>query len=103
MCCDLTKHVCGEIIHNAAAALQEYSLSSLGQGFSLLTAAQFQALGMLFVAWWGGNWLNVNHPMGVTWYAVTFPVAVLAIAHAFYVVIRHAINQSKTPPPKSGA
>lgn len=79
-------------------------MASLGQGFSLLIAAQFQALGLVFVAWWGGNWLNQNHPIGVTWYAITFPVAVIGIAHSFYVVIRHAMNltQSKTPPSTTG-
>jgi hypothetical protein len=74
-------------------------MASLTRAFSYLIAAQFQALGLFFVAWWGGNWLNEHHPISVNWYAVTFTVAVLATGHTFYVVIRHAINQSKRSDP----
>jgi tellurite resistance protein TehA-like permease len=70
-------------------------MASLSRALSYLIAAQFQAVGLILVAWWGGNWLNEQHPLSFNWYAITFPVATLAVAQTFYVVIRHALRQAK--------
>jgi tellurite resistance protein TehA-like permease len=70
-------------------------MNSMARAFSYLIAAQVQAVALCMLAWWVGNWANENHPIGVSWYAITFPVAVIAIAQTFYVVIRSAIAQSK--------
>ena len=71
-------------------------MASLTRAFSYLIAAQFQALGLIFVAWWGGNWLNEHHPLSFTWYAITFPIVTIAVAQTFYVVIRQALTQAKS-------
>jgi hypothetical protein len=70
-------------------------MASLSRALSYVIAAQFQAVGLILVAWWGGNWLNEQHPLSFNWYAVTFPIATIAVGQTFYVVIRHALNQAK--------
>lgn len=70
-------------------------MASLAKAFSLLIAAHVQAIGLVMLAWWAGSWLNENHPTGWNWYAITFPVAVIAVIQTFYVVIRHAMSEDK--------
>ena len=55
---------------------------------------------MIFLAYWAGDWLNKNHPIGFNWYAVTFTVGVLGVAQTFYVVIRAALVQGKQQSPE---
>ena len=68
----------------------------LGRAFSVAIAAQFQALGMLGLAWLGGEWLNTHHPQQFNWYIVTFLVAVVAIAQTFYVMLRHFMRTEQS-------
>lgn len=70
-------------------------MNSLARAFTYLIAAQVQAVAICMLAWWVGDWANKNHPIGVNWYAITFPVGVLAIAQMFYVVVRSALKQQK--------
>lgn len=70
-------------------------MANLARGLSYLIAAQFQSLGLLGAAWWIGDWLNHNHPARISWFALTFPVGVLAVAHTFYMVVRHAFAEAK--------
>lgn len=70
-------------------------MASLGKAFTFLIAAQLQAIGIIMAAWWIGEWLNENHPLSFNWYAITFPIGVLAVAQTFYMVIRHAYRVSK--------
>lgn len=70
-------------------------MNSMARALSYLIAAQLQAVSLIMLAWWGGNWLNVNHPLSFSWFAITFPVAVLGTIQTFYVVIRHALRQNK--------
>ncbi len=70
-------------------------MSNLARAFSYLIAAQVQAIGLILAAWWVGDWANKSHPIFVSWYAITFPVAILGVAQTFYVVIRHAFAQEK--------
>lgn len=69
----------------------------LGRAFSVAIAAQFQALGILGLAWWAGEWLNENHQVSFNWYLLTFPMAVLMIAQTFYVLIRHFMRGESKP------
>ncbi len=68
-------------------------MNSLTKAFSYLIAAQFQAIGLIFAAWWIGDWLNLHHPMQVSWYAVTFPIGVIGVAQTFYTIIRHVFKK----------
>jgi len=70
-------------------------MNPMTRAFSYLIAAQFQAVGLIILAWWGGQYLNEHHPLSFSWYAITFPVAVLGTVHTFYVVVRHALRQGK--------
>lgn len=73
-------------------------MNSMARAFSYLIAAQVQAVALCIFAWWVGEWANTHHPIFVSWYAITFPLAVLAIAQTFYVVIRHAFKQNGKKP-----
>lgn len=61
----------------------------IGRAFSVAIAAQFQALGILALAWLGGEWLNERYPKNFNWYLVTFLIAIVTIAQTFYVILRH--------------
>lgn len=65
------------------------------RALSYLIAAQVQAVALIMAAWLVGQWLNERHPIGVNWYAITFPVSVLAVAQTFYVIVRKAIQVNK--------
>lgn len=76
-------------------------MASLTRAFSFVIAAQFQAMAILGAAWWVGNYLNANHPISFNWYAVTFPVGVLAVAQTFYVIVKSAMLQDKKTSPSA--
>jgi hypothetical protein len=61
----------------------------IGKAFSVAIAAQFQALGMLGLAWYAGDWLNKNYPQNFNWYIITFLISIISIAQTFYVMLRH--------------
>ncbi len=67
----------------------------LGKAFSVAIAAQFQALGVLGLAWFGGDWLNLNYPKTFNWFVITFPASIIVIAQMFYVIIRHFMKNNK--------
>jgi len=73
-------------------------MSSLSKAFSYLIAAHVQAMGLFFVAWAGGDWLNENHPQSFNWFLLTFLVAMLGVAQTFYVIIRHALKSNDKKP-----
>jgi hypothetical protein len=77
-------------------------MPSLARGFSYLIAAQVQAITFILMAWYVGQWANREHPIGVNWYVITFPVAILAVAQTFYVVIRAALRQGASESTDSG-
>jgi hypothetical protein len=70
-------------------------MNSLTKAFSYLIAAQFQAIGLIFAAWWIGDWLNKHHPMQLSWYAVTFSVGVLGVVQTFYVIMRQIFKKNE--------
>ena len=78
-------------------------MPNLGKAFTYLIAAQVQAVTFILMGYWVGEWLNKNHPANFNWYIVTFSVAVLGVAQTFYVVIRAALVEGKTPGDKSQA
>lgn len=78
-------------------------MANLAKAFSYLIAAQVQAVGLILLAFWGGDWLNKNHPIGFNWYVVTFTVAVVAVAQTFYVVVKAAMSESKSDSPKGSS
>jgi ABC-type enterochelin transport system permease subunit len=61
----------------------------IGKAFSVAIAAQFQALGMLGLAWYAGDWLNHHYPKSFNWFFITFLISIVAIAQTFYVMLRH--------------
>ncbi len=71
-------------------------MANLGKAFTYLIAAQVQAVTLILMAYWVGDWLNKNHPASFNWYVVTFLIGVIGIAQTFYVVIRAAMTQGKT-------
>lgn len=68
----------------------------IGRAFSVAIAAQFQALGMLGLAWFAGDWLNKRYPQDFNWYIVTFLLCVVMIAQTFYVMLRHFMRVEKS-------
>ncbi len=71
-------------------------MANFGRAFSYLIAAQVQAVSLILFGYWGGKWLNENHPVNFSWYLVTFTVAILGVAQTFYVVIKAALSPSKS-------
>lgn len=67
----------------------------IGRAFSVAIAAQFQALGLLGLAWFAGDWLNSRYPQDFNWYLVTFLLSVVVIAQTFYVMLRHFMRMEK--------
>jgi energy-converting hydrogenase Eha subunit A len=67
----------------------------MSRALSYLIAAQVQAVALIMAAWLVGRWLNENHPIGVNWYVITFPVGVLAVGQTFYVIVRRTIQMDK--------
>ena len=70
-------------------------MGGLAKAFAYLIAAHVQAIGMVFMAWWLGTWLNSRYPIGFNWLFITIPFGVLAMAHNFYLIIRSLIWQKK--------
>ncbi len=67
-------------------------MSGSGKAFSYLISAQVQAVTLILMAFWVGDWLNENYPKGFNWYLATFTIAVIAIFQTFYMVIRAALK-----------
>ena len=65
------------------------------KAFGYLTAANTEAIALVIAAWYGGEWLNSNYDIGIDWYIVTFPTAVLIIFKSWY-----RIYTVLTKPPK---
>lgn len=63
-------------------------MDKFSRGLLLLVAGQVQALGLLYIAWKGGVWLNSNYPQSFNWQTVTFLVGIAAVFHTFYVIIK---------------
>ena len=68
-------------------------MANFGKAFTYLMAAQVQAVGLIFLGYWAGTWLNENHPRDFNWFIVTFTIAVLGVAQTFYVVVKAALIQ----------
>lgn len=71
-------------------------MANFGRAFSYLIAAQFQAVALLFFAWWAGQWLNEHYAKSFNWYAVTIPLAVIGMAQTLYVVVRQVMKEGKS-------
>ncbi len=65
------------------------------KAFSYLISAQVQAVTLILMAFWVGDWLNDNYQKDFNWYVVTFPISILAIVQTFYMVIKAALNLDK--------
>lgn len=68
----------------------------IGKAFSVAIAAQFQALGMLGLAWYAGDWLNNHYPQNFNWFFLTFLISIISIAQTFYVMLRHFMKTDRT-------
>ena len=71
-------------------------MPGLGKAFSYLIAAQAQAVSLILLAIYAGDWLNKNYPKSFNWYWVTVAIGTLGVAQTFYVVIRAALIQGKS-------
>lgn len=70
-------------------------MDKMTRSLSYLIAAQVQAITLILAAWIAGDWLNERYPKDFNWYAVTFPIGILAVAQSFYVIIRRVIQMGK--------
>ena len=70
-------------------------MDKMTRSLSYLIAAQVQAITLIIAGWLVGQWLNQKYPADFNWYAVTFPIAILAVAQSFYVIIRRVIELGK--------
>ena len=77
-------------------------MDKMTRSLSYLIAAQVQAITLILAGWLVGEWLNENYQMDFNWYAVTFPVAILAVAQSFYMIIRRVIELGKDREEKTG-
>ena len=68
-------------------------MRSITRAFTYLIAAQVQAIGFIFLAYWVGDWANKNHPANFNWYWVTGIVGGLCTVQTFYIVIKAAIDR----------
>ena len=71
-------------------------MASLTKAFTYVLAAQFQAIGLIFTAWWIGDWLDKNHATSFSWLIVTLPVGIVVMGQTFYVMVRRAYLLTKT-------
>lgn len=58
------------------------------RSLATLLAANFEALGMLLMAWWGGGWLEEHYPIFMNWYAITFLAALSMIVISWFRMFR---------------
>jgi phosphotransferase system glucose/maltose/N-acetylglucosamine-specific IIC component len=70
-------------------------MDKLSRGMGYAMAIPTQALGLFAFAWYTGEWLNENHPIGINWFAITFVIAVVAIFHTLYVIVKKELNDQK--------
>lgn len=70
-------------------------MQGLAKAFSYLIAAHFQALGILAVSWFIGDYLDKNYPISFSWLLIFVPIGVLGMAHSFYVIVMNLRMQEK--------
>lgn len=63
---------------------------------SYLLGANMQAVSLLLVAWWVGDYLNSNFGKSFNWMLLTFIIAGIVIVHVWYVIIKKLIAQEKS-------
>lgn len=62
---------------------------------SYLLAANAEAVVLIMIGYWLGNWLNEQHPIGVSWFVVTFSIAIAGVGFSFYKVVRALIQMDR--------
>ena len=67
------------------------------KAFGYLTAANTEAIALVVAAWFGGQWLNENWDIGIDWYVVTFPIAILIIFKSWYHIYCVLTKPPKEP------
>lgn len=65
------------------------------RGLAFLLSVQFQAVLFLAAAWYGAEFLNEKYPMEFDWLTITIILALILIAHSFYVVFKFLIQKEK--------
>lgn len=58
------------------------------RAFGYLLAFNVEAIALITTAWFGGRWLNTNHPISLNWFFVTFLLAVLGMGRSVYVLMK---------------
>lgn len=59
------------------------------QALGYIMAANAEALGYFFAAWWGGGWLNDHMDAVDNWYPITFTCALILISISWYRMFRN--------------
>lgn len=66
------------------------------QKFGLVMGANVEAVMFAMGAYYGGEWLNQNYPKDeFNWFTVTTLLALILIAHSWYVLFRQLIKSDK--------
>ena len=59
------------------------------RGLGYLMTASGQALSVILAAYYGGEYLKHNYSAFVYWDLVVWPLAILAVGHGFFVIIKN--------------
>ena len=70
-------------------------MDKLSRGMGYAMAIPTQAIAMFVAAWYGGEWLNANHPMDFNWFAVTFLFAFVSTGHTVYMIVRKELRSEQ--------
>lgn len=74
----------------------ESLMNSQFRALGLIMGANFEIITALLGAYYGGAWLNENVPFQqFDWYFVTSLLALILIAHSWYVFFRQLIRNDK--------
>jgi len=70
-------------------------MSAQFRKFGLVMSACVETLIFMFVAKWGGDWLDTHYPQNFSWFAVTSLLALILIVHSWYVILRVLIRDDR--------
>ncbi len=70
-------------------------MDKLSRGMGYAMAIPTQALGLFAFAWYAANWLNENHPIGINWFVITFIIAIVAVVHTVYLIVRKELYDQR--------
>lgn len=63
--------------------------------FAYVFAAKFQAITLIFLAWYLSDHLDETRPFSNSWQIVLYPIAILVSVYNFYAVFRVLIRNEQ--------